>query len=253
LSLDRSTSLAFGSVAESYERRRPTYPAALVEWLVDRLALRPGTTVVDLGAGTGKLTRDLVPSGARVIAVEPLPEMRVQLEALVPDAEVLAGSAEQLPLPDASVDAVAAASAFHWFETERALAEIHRVLVPGGALATVGNGRDLADPLQHEIQAIVGRYMPTADEILGWIAVVDASPLFGPAEEFASTFEQWFDAEGLAERIGTISYVARLPEEERTRVLAQIRELGEMQGESPFPFRYRSEARVCRAAAATTL
>jgi ubiquinone/menaquinone biosynthesis C-methylase UbiE len=194
-----------------------------------------------------------VPSGARVIAVEPLQEMRAQLEAVVPDAEVVAGTAEQLPLADASVDAVVAASAFHWFETEQALAEIHRVLVPGGALATVGNGRDLSDPLQREVQAIVGRYLPTADEILSWIAVVDASPLFGPAEEFATTFEQWFDAEGLAERMGTVSYVARLPGEERTRVLGQIRELGEAQPESPFPFRYRTEARVCRAVTVTTL
>ena len=240
-------------MAETYERRRPTYPAALVEWLFERLGLRPGTTIVDLGAGTGKLTRDLVPSGARVVAVEPLAQMRAQLEAVVPDAEVLAGTAEQLPLPDGSVDAVVAASAFHWFETDQALAAIHRVLVPGGALATVGNGRDLSDPLQRGVQAIVGRYLPTADEILSWIAVVDASPQFGPAEEFATTFEQWFDAEGLAERMGTVSYVARLPDDERTSVLAQIRELGEAQPESPFPFRYRTEARICRAVAVTTL
>jgi len=240
-------------VAESYERRRPTYPAALVEWLVDRLGLRTGTTVVDLGAGTGKLTRDLVPTGAHVIAVEPLPEMRAQLEAAVPGAEVLAGSAEELLLRDESVDAVVAASAFHWFDTERALEEIHRVLVPGGALATVGNGRDLADPLQREIQTIIGTYLPTAEQILSWIPVVDASPLFGPAEEFATTFEQWFDADGLAERIGTISYVARLPAGERARVLEQVREVGRSQPESPFPFRYRTEARVCRAVTATTL
>jgi ubiquinone/menaquinone biosynthesis C-methylase UbiE len=253
LSFDRSSSLAFGSVAESYERRRPMYPAGLVEWLVERLGLRSGRTVVDVGAGTGKLTRDLVPTRARVIAVEPLFEMRMQLEAVVPGADVLAGSAEDIPLPDDSADAVVAASAFHWFDTERALEEIHRVLVPGGALATIGNGRDLSDPLQREIQAIVGRYLPRVDELLGWIAVVEASPLFGPAEEFATTFEQWFDAEGLAERIGTISYVARLPEEERTRVLVQIRELGETQAESPFPFRYRTEARICRAVTVTTL
>jgi SAM-dependent methyltransferase len=235
-------------VAESYERRRPTYPAALVEWLGDRLRLRPGTTVVDLGAGTGKLTRDLLPTGAHVIAIEPLTEMRAQLETVVPDAEVLAGSPEELPLPDGSVDAVVAASAFRWFGTERALEEIHRALVPGGALAMVGNGRDLSDPLQREIQAIVGTYLPTAEQILSWIPIVDASPLFGPAEEFATTFEQWFDADGLAERIGTISYVARLPDDERARVLEQVRELGAAQPESPFPFRYRTEARVCYAA-----
>jgi SAM-dependent methyltransferase len=208
---------------------------------------------VDVGAGTGKLTRDLVPTGARVLAVEPLAEMRGQLEAAVPAAEVLAGSAEELPLEDDSADAVVAASAFHWFDPERALPEIHRVLRPGGGLATVGNGRDLDDPLQQEIQAIVGPYVPTAGELLSWIEVVDASPLFGPIEEFSTTHEQWFDADGLAERMGTVSYLARLPDDERSDVLARIRALGEARPESPFPFRYRTGARVCRAATATTL
>jgi ubiquinone/menaquinone biosynthesis C-methylase UbiE len=233
-------------VAESYERRRPTYPAEVVQWLADRLGLRPGATVVDVGAGTGKLTRDLVPTGASVVAVEPLAEMREQLARAVPAAEVLAGSAEALPLPDDTADAVVAASAFHWFDTERALVEIHRVLRPGGALATLGNGRDLSDPLQQEIQAIVGRYLP-GGEIHSWRPIVDASPLFGPAEELATTHEQLFDAEGLAERMGTVSYIARLPEDERREVLARIRALGEAQPESSFPFRYRTEARVCYA------
>jgi ubiquinone/menaquinone biosynthesis C-methylase UbiE len=244
MALDRSSSAAFGSVAESYERRRPGYPAALISWLADRLGLGPGVTVVDLGAGTGKLTRALVPTGAHVIAVEPLPEMLAQLEAAVPGAESLLGSAEEIPLPDGSADAVTAASAFHWFDHERALPEIHRVLRPGGALATMGNGRDLSDPLQRAIQEIIGRYLPTADEIVAWIPVVDASPLFGPPERFSTTFEQEFDPQGLAERIGTISYIARLPEDERAEVLARVRELGEAQ-RRPIRFRYRSEARLC--------
>jgi ubiquinone/menaquinone biosynthesis C-methylase UbiE len=225
----------------------------VVAWLADRLELRPGTTVVDVGAGTGKLTRDLVPTGARVIAVEPLAEMRRELTTVVPAAEVLAGSAEELPLEDDSADAVVAASAFHWFDPERALPEIHRVLQPGGRLATVGNGRDLDDPLQQEIQAIVGAYVPADGELLSWLEVVEASRLFGPLEEFSTTHEQWFDAEGLAERMGTVSYIARLPDDERADVLARIRAVGLAQPESPFPFRYRTRARVCRAVTATTL
>jgi ubiquinone/menaquinone biosynthesis C-methylase UbiE len=203
--------------------------------------------VVDVGAGTGKLTRDLVPTGARVVAVEPLAEMLEQLAAAVPEAEALAGSAEELPLEDGSADAVVAASAFHWFDPDRALPEIHRVLKPGGALATLGNGRDLSDPLQQQIQEIVGPYLPAPGALRGWVAVLEASPLFGPIERFETAHEQRFDAEGLAERMATVSYVARLPEDERAEVLARLRALGEAQPESPFPFRYRTGARVCYA------
>jgi ubiquinone/menaquinone biosynthesis C-methylase UbiE len=218
----------------------------VVAWLADRLGLRPGATVVDVGAGTGKLTRDLVPTGARVVAVEPLAEMLEQLAAAVPEAEALAGSAEELPLEDGSADAVVAASAFHWFDPDRALPEIHRVLKPGGALATLGNGRDLSDPFQQQIQEIVGPYLPAPGSLRGWVTVLEASPLFGPIERFETTHEQRFDAEGLAERMATVSYVARLPEEEKAEVLARLRALGEAQPESPFPFRYRTGARVCR-------
>jgi ubiquinone/menaquinone biosynthesis C-methylase UbiE len=221
----------------------------VIAWLADRLGLRPGATVVDVGAGTGKLTRDLVPTGARVVAVEPLAEMLEQLAAAVPEAEALAGSAEELPLEDGSADAVVAASAFHWFDPDRALPEIHRVLKPGGALATLGNGRDLSDPLQQQIQEIVGPYLPAPGALRGWVAVLEASPLFGPIERFETAHEQRFDAEGLAERMATVSYVARLPEDERAEVLARLRALGEAQPESPFPFRYRTGARVCYALA----
>jgi ubiquinone/menaquinone biosynthesis C-methylase UbiE len=246
LTFDRSSSSAFASVAEAYERRRPTYPPDVVAWLADRLGLRPGATVVDVGAGTGKLTRALVPTGARVVAVEPLPEMLEQFAAAVPEAEALLGSAEELPLEDGYADALVAASAFHWFEPDRALPEIHRVLRPGGALATIGNGRDLSDPLQQQIQAIVGPYLPAEGELHAWVKVLEASPLFGPVEEFSTTHEQRFDAEGLAERMATVSYVARLSDDEKAEVLTRLRALGEAQPESPFPFRYRTEARVCR-------
>jgi SAM-dependent methyltransferase len=110
-----------------------------VAFLVERLGLAPGRVVIDLAAGTGKLARQLVPSGARVVAVEPLVEMRSLIPAGI---ETLDGTAEAIPLPDTSADAVTVAQAFHWFDAEVALREIERVLRPGGLLALVTNRRE---------------------------------------------------------------------------------------------------------------
>jgi len=246
LKLDRTSSFAFGTVAAEYERRRPSYHPDIVAFVVERLGIAAGTTVVDVGAGTGKFTRLLVPTGARVLAVEPLAEMRAQLEGAVPGVEMLAGSAEDLPLGDASVDAATAAAAFHWFELDRALPELHRVLRPGGGLAIVRNHRDLAQPLQAAVQEIIGGYFPAESEFELWRTELEAGGLFGPLEQIRRTFVQEFDADGLAERVSTMSYVARLPDEERRRVLAEVRALGEAQPSTPFPFRYQSDAFVCR-------
>ncbi|HKP19045.1 MAG TPA: class I SAM-dependent methyltransferase [Gaiellaceae bacterium] len=234
-------------MAESYERRRPSYLPELVDWVAARLALGPGKTVVDVAAGTGKLTRQLAATGSRVIAVEPLDEMRAQLEAAVPGAESLPGRAEALPLPDGSADAITVASAIHWFDLDRALPEFHRVLRPGGGLAVLGQGRALDDPLQRALQEIVGRYLPDPAEYGSWRGEVERSGLFGPPETIHGSFEQILDADGLAERIATISYIARLSDEERADVLAQVRAVGEAQPESPFPFRYGASASVCYA------
>lgn len=130
---------SFDGVADAYRRARPTYPAAAVAW---GLEIAPGRRVVDLAAGTGKLTEVLVADGADVVAVEPLGRMRAALQQTVPGVRALAGTAEQIPLPDASADAVFVAQAFHWFDAPRALDEIARVLVPGGTLALLWNLRD---------------------------------------------------------------------------------------------------------------
>jgi ubiquinone/menaquinone biosynthesis C-methylase UbiE len=231
-------------VAESYERRRPSYPRELVAWLVERLRIAPGATVVDVGAGTGKLTRLLVPTGARLIAVEPLDEMRAQLEAAVAGVEALAGSAESVPLPDASADAITVASAMHWFDLGRALPEFHRVLRPGGGLGVVSQGRDLDDALQAAVQELIGGYLPDLAELEAWRGAVEQSGLFGPSETLQASNQQLLDPDGLAERIGTISYIARLPEDERADVLGRVRALGERQPDRPFAFRYRSSATI---------
>src|SRR4051794_16495074 len=134
-----SRARSFDSLAEAYERARPGWPAAAIDALVDRLGLGAGSAVLDLAAGTGKLTRLLVPRFATVIAVEPLDGMRAVLERVVPGARALAGTAEAIPLGDASVDAVVASEAFHWFDPEPAVAEMARVLRPGGGVAALYN------------------------------------------------------------------------------------------------------------------
>src|SRR3954454_1555934 len=130
---------AFGPAAGDYERARPSYPAAAIDVLRRELGIGPGRMVCDLAAGTGKLTRLLVPSGATILAVEPVPGMRDELRVAVPDVEVVDGTAEAMPFPDASVDAVTVAQASHWSRFDEALAEIRRVVRPGGGLAILFN------------------------------------------------------------------------------------------------------------------
>ena len=238
----------FARAADVYERARPEYPPEAVIWLADRLGLGPGRVVVDVAAGTGKLTRLLVPTGARVVAVEPLAEMLAVLREAVPKAEVLEGTAEALPLPNGSADAVAVASAFHWFDRAAALAEIARVLKPGGALALVFNTRDGASELQRELTALLRPYGISVSWMrdLDPAAALDESELFGQPEYAEFRHEQRFDADGLVERVASISYVALLPEHEQAEFLAQVRELGERQPQSPFAFPYVTQVWVSR-------
>ena len=128
----------FAQAVDAYERGRPGYPPEAVERLCEAVGIGPGRAVLDLAAGTGKLTRLLVPTGAELVAVEPVEQMRAALARALPEVTALAGTAEDVPLPAASVDAVVAGSAFHWFRGEEALAEIHRVLRPDGRLGSCG-------------------------------------------------------------------------------------------------------------------
>lgn len=140
--MHRAAEQGFAQAADDYVRGRPGYPPEVRDWLTGTLGLGTGTTVLDLGAGTGKFTTLLAATGARVIAVEPVAQMREKLVRAAPDVLALNGTAEAIPLEDASVDAVVSATAFHWFATRAALAEMHRVLRPGGVLGLVWNVRD---------------------------------------------------------------------------------------------------------------
>ena len=219
-----------------YEQARPDYPAAALDHIVDVLELEPGAHVVDVGAGTGKFARQLVARGLRVTGVEPIAEMREIFDRVV-DAEVVHGTAESIPLDDGTADAVTAAQAFHWFDTERALPELKRILRPRGGVALIWNVRDESHPLHQAYAEAIRPYKGNAYPIgVGHPAGKPlASPLFTDVEERTFPHAQVMDADGLAARAASVSFIARLPEEERAGLLERIRALAPP-GTFEFPY-----------------
>jgi ubiquinone/menaquinone biosynthesis C-methylase UbiE len=211
----------FARGADAYERARPDYPPEAISWLAAELDLGPGRVVVDLAAGTGKLTRPLAALGCEVVAIEPVAAMRARIGAGV---RALAGTAEAMPLPDSSADAVTVGQAFHWFDAPAALAEIERVLRPGGALALVWSSRPVeTSPLHRAIEAIVAPYRHGAPVHAGgaWRAGFAGRELV----ERRFPFSQQRDADALADRVGSTSVIAALPDAERSAVLERVRAL----------------------------
>jgi ubiquinone/menaquinone biosynthesis C-methylase UbiE len=234
--IHRAAAEGFSRSAEAYERGRPDYPDAAIAYLVE--LVRPGATVLDLAAGTGKLTRPLVAAGLRVVAVEPVAEMR----AALPGA--LEGTAEAIPLGDGSVDAVTVGQAFHWFDGDAALAEIARVLRPGGLLALVWNRRVDTDPLNKAIEELVAPYRGDTPGHRGpWRAAFDRTSAFTPLEEAAFEHPVVQDADSLEARVGSISFIAALDPAERAGVLERARAIA---GDGEVTIPYRTEVLTCR-------
>jgi SAM-dependent methyltransferase len=241
LTIHPSAAVGFASAADIYERARPSYPQDAIDWLVAQTALGPGRTVVDLGAGTGKLTRLLLPTGARVVAVEPIAEMRAHIDG----AEVLDGTAEAIPLADGSADIVTVAQAFHWFDQDRALPEIHRVLRKDGSLVLVWNMRDLDDPVQRGVEDLLGPMRTDVPgQILGaWRDPLAQSPFFGPAVVGAFNYAQSFTTDDLCDRVASTSFVAAMNPLDRDELLVHVRALTYGLKE-PFAFPYKTEVYV---------
>ncbi|MDQ6806136.1 MAG: class I SAM-dependent methyltransferase [Actinomycetota bacterium] len=214
----------FDSAAEDYERGRPGYPTAAIELLSCELGFGKGSTVVDLAAGTGKFTRALIPTGARVVAVEPLPGMRAQLVRSVPSAEALTGTAEAIPLADGSADAVLVAQAFHWFDTPVAAREIHRVLSGGGGLGVIWNVWDDSLAWVARMQELVGAHRGDTPQrrTSGWREQLEATGLFTPLADRALPNIVHGSLDLLLARTASISFIATLRESERANVLERV-------------------------------
>jgi SAM-dependent methyltransferase len=222
---------AFGRAAREYELGRPVWPEELLDRVVAELGLGRDAQVLDLGAGTGKLTRSLVPRFAEVLAVEPDDAMRTVLEEVVPETEALAGNAEAIPLPDGSVDAVFSAEAFHWFATGPAVAEIVRVLRPQGAFVIFWNYplqyEDMGEEAERVIKAAFERGgAPGLGRVLSneWRKPIKAAP-FEPLREaeverdLVSSRDEW-----IANML-SVSSIAHQPDEDRATFAERLREL----------------------------
>jgi SAM-dependent methyltransferase len=234
----RKETAGFKKAAGEYARGRPDYPVDATSWIIGRAGLRPGRTVVDLAAGTGKLTKELVKSGARVVAVEPLDEMRAELQQLLPEVEAYSGTAEKTGLEDALADAVTVAQAFHWFANDEALSEIARVLRHDGLLFLIWNRRDLSDPLQEEISRLT---LPHVGEVPSyttgaWEKVMAASALFVADDEHHSRHSQLVDRQRLVDRVASTSYIANLDESRRQDLLSEVAELLGESEEAELPY-----------------
>jgi SAM-dependent methyltransferase len=247
------TAEGFDAASAAYAAGRPGYPTDAVELLVDRLGVRPGRRLLDLAAGTGKLTRELVVRGAEVVAVEPMAGMRDQLRRSVPSGrlEILDGTAEALPLPDGSADAATVAQAFHWFDGPTALAELQRVLRPDGWLAVVFNRRDLTTPVQAAIDELLLPYRGDTPSWAthGWDDALTSTDRFVHRELATFPWVQHLTREGLVARVSSISFVSKLEAAVRDRVLAAVRDLYARSSSSDgdattVPLHYATEVRL---------
>jgi SAM-dependent methyltransferase len=223
---------AYDAIAGEYERGRPTYAEDAITCLIEEAGLDRAATVLDLGAGTGKLSRMLDAAGPAVVALDPSESMLAQLQRAAPRVRTLVGTAEAIPLDDRSVHAVVAGQAFHWFDAAKALPEIHRVLKPRRSLGLLWNRRDEADPVQMLLAELINPAERAGRR--GWEldipAILRESGLFEQAKAFEFRHVQATDAEALVDRLQSSSYVAALPDERRrlleTRLRARLDELG---------------------------
>ena len=249
--IHQSAARGFALAPADYERGRPTYPFEAVRRLVRELRIKPASSVLDLAAGTGKLTRFLAQLGSEVFAVEPVAEMRARLVETVPGVTALEGTAENIPLDDQSMDAATVGQAFHWFDGDAALAELHRVLRPGTRLGLIWNVKDESVDWVRQLAEIIEPYRGSAPRVASgaWKDAFERTELFMPLERARFSFVHQTDTVTVVARVTSISFIAALAPRVRERVVSQVRELlashPDTHGQRIFPLRYRTGVYWC--------
>lgn len=219
-------SAGFSAHPERYETGRPGYPTEAVEWLAELIGIKPTATVLDVGAGTGKLTRHLVATGASVIAVEPVRAMSDVLRRVVPSVRVVQAPAEQLPFIDSSIDCITVGQAFHWFDAPAAWTEFARVLRPGGGVGLIWNVRDRSEPWVDTVWSVMDRVEKKApwrnheDPVVRTMRSSHAAFQPMESEQFHHRVPSTRDM--MMDRFASVSHVAVLPEANRREVLDEV-------------------------------
>jgi len=215
----------FDRAGDGYHRGRPDYPREAIDFIIAKFQITKDTKVVDLGAGTGKFSKLLADRGYQVTAVEPVAGMRAKFKELLPEHEILEGTAEANPVPDESCDLVIVAQAFHWFNGEKALEEIHRILKPEGFLVLIWNARDESVDWVSQLTNIIDPHEGNAPRYKSgkWKEAFLATERFLPLSQQSFRYLQAGPPEMIVDRVTSISFISALPESERGAVVAQVR------------------------------
>ncbi|WP_426111120.1 class I SAM-dependent methyltransferase [Pseudomonas sp. DSP3-2-2] len=248
----KAAQVGFSKEASTYTQGRPDYPGEIQPWLRNTLGISPGSTVIDLGAGTGKLTRVLESMDIEVIAVEPVEAMRSEFARHLPDTRILEGTAEAIPLQAGVAQALVCAQAFHWFANETALGEIHRVLEPGGRLGLIWNVRDESVDWVAAITRIITPYEGDTPRFHtgGWRLPFNGRYFSAPELTCFDYTHTGTAQTVILDRFLSVSFIAALPAAQKERVADQLRTLigthPALRGRETIEFPYQTQAFLCR-------
>jgi len=249
--IHEKAAVGFNRAGDEYHKGRPEYPAESVNFIVDHLKLTPKTQIVEIGAGTGKFTKLLAEKGLDIVATEPVAGMRAKFQELLPSLKIVDGTAESIPLPSVSADALIAAQAFHWFDGTKALTEFARVLKPGGVLCLIWNARDESIDWVAKLTDIIDPHEGGAPRYKSgaWKQAFQGATGFTSLEHKAFFHSQIGDQDMLVNRVTSISFISALPEAQRMEVVAQVRALTaehpDLQGKTRVELPYRTDVYWC--------